>query len=100
VVAALLVALVLVLLVGVTHLGAVAVDRARARTAADAAALAAVVDEGRSPGTGRRAAADVAARNGAAMTGYRLDGTAVEVTVQVDDARATSRADRVPATDR
>ena len=54
-----------------------------------------MVDEPAAAGDGAEAAAtDVAARNGAALTGYRVDGTAVEVTVRVDDAHATSRADR------
>jgi hypothetical protein len=98
--AAALVGIVLVLVVGITRLGAVAVDRAQARTAADAAALAGVIDELRGDGAGRRAATDVAARNGAQLTGYVVDGTAVEVTVRVDDAHATSRAERALATGR
>src|SRR5690349_2813803 len=92
---ALVVALALLLIVGLTRLGTAAVDRARARTAADAAALAGVVEEHRGGGAGRRAATEVAARNGARLVAYEADGATVEVTVQIDDAHATSRAERV-----
>jgi hypothetical protein len=94
VLAALVIAVAALLLVAVTQLGTAAVDRARARTAADAAALAGVVGEG--TGAGRRGAEDVAVANGATVVDYRVDGSAVEVTVQVDGARATSRADWGP----
>ena len=93
---ALVLGLAVLLVVGVAQLGAAAVDRAQARTAADAAALAGVVEEGEgAPGTeaGRRSATEVAARNGAELTGYRVDGMEVEVRVRVDDAHATARAE-------
>lgn len=100
---ALVLGLAVLLLVGLTRLGAAAVHRAQARTAADAAALAAVVDEADgAPGAdaGRRSATEVAVRNGATLTGYRVDGTAVEVRVQVDDAHASARADLVDPLER
>jgi hypothetical protein len=60
-------------------------DRARARSAADAAALAGAGDD-------RRAAEDVAARNGARIVSYVEAGGAVEVSVEIDGMRATARA--------
>lgn len=63
------------------------VERAEARSAADAAALAgALEDEG--------AARSVAAANGAQLTDYTERGDLVEVTVVVGDRRATARAER------
>jgi hypothetical protein len=97
---ALVVAVGLVLVVGVARRGAAAVPRAQARTAADAAALAGVVEEARGGGAGERSATQVATENGAVLTGYRADGTTVEVSVAVDGARATSRAERVAAVER
>lgn len=88
------VALALLLTVAVGRLGSAAVDRARARTAADAAALAAVVEEPVGGGAGRRRAVEVAGRNDATVVSYRAIGTAVEVEVRVGSATATSRADR------
>ena len=61
------------------------VDRGRAQTAADAAALAAT--EG-----GRAAARQVAASNGAALVGYAEAGDAVTVVVELNGERATARA--------
>ena len=61
------------------------VDAARARTAADAAALAAV--EGGLP-----AAARLAAQHGASVVTWSRRGTTVTVTVRVGDAVATARA--------
>jgi len=61
------------------------VDRGRAQTAADAAALAAT--EG-----GRGAAQRLAASNGAILVGYAEVGDVVTVVVELNGARATARA--------
>lgn len=61
------------------------VDAARARTAADAAALASV--EGGPP-----AASRLAARNGATVVSWQRRGETVTVTVRVGDATATASA--------
>jgi NhaP-type Na+/H+ or K+/H+ antiporter len=61
------------------------VDRGRARTAADAAALAAVVG-------GRPAAQRLAAGNGGQLLGFDRTGDEVTVVVVVDGERATARA--------
>jgi secretion/DNA translocation related TadE-like protein len=94
---AFVVGVALLVLLGLTRLGTAVVERAQARTAADAAALAGVVEEARGGGAGRRSAAEVAAANGATLTAYVVDGATVEVTVRFDDAQATSRAERVVA---
>jgi hypothetical protein len=75
---------VLALLV-IGRVGVAVRDRARARSAADAAALAGAGDD-------RRAAEDVAARNGARIVSYVEAGGAVEVSVEIDGMRATARA--------
>ena len=75
---------VLALLV-IGRVGVAVRDRARARSAADAAALAGAGDD-------RRAAEDVAARNGARIVSYIEAGGAVEVSVEIDGMRATARA--------
>jgi hypothetical protein len=86
-----LVALVMVVMVAGTLLvggvGARSADRARARTAADAAALAGAV-------TGRADAERLAEANGGAVIGYRHHGAEVEVDVTVGQATATARARR------
>ena len=69
------------------HLGTLAVHRARARTAADAAALAGAAE-------GRTAAADVATRNGATLESFVSHGNDVEVRVRVGSTHATARARR------
>ncbi len=61
------------------------VDRGRAQTAADAAALAATVG-------GRSAARRLAADNGAHLVSYSEIGDVVTVVVDVDGERATARA--------
>lgn len=61
------------------------VDRGRAQTAADAAALAAT--EG-----GRSAAQRLATRNGAVLVGYSEAGDVVTVVVELRGERATARA--------
>lgn len=70
----------------------VVVDRARARTAADAAALAAAVHRTDGPDRSRQAAIDLARRNGGVLMGFRDVEGSVEVTVRVGRARATARA--------
>jgi uncharacterized membrane protein len=69
------------------HLGVLAVHRAHARTAADAAALAGAAD-------GRSAAEEVARSNGAVLDSFLVDGTDVEVRVHVGSTHATARARR------
>jgi predicted MarR family transcription regulator len=61
------------------------VDRGRAQTAADAAALAAT--EG-----GRSAAQRLATSNGAVLVGYSESGEVVTVEVELHGERATARA--------
>ncbi len=81
--------LVAVALVGVAlvaRLGVAADDAARARTAADAAALAGAVE-------GRRVAAEIAEANGAALLEFVRQGSVVEVLVEVNRARARARAE-------
>lgn len=63
------------------------VERAEARSAADAAALAGALRD-------ESAARSVAAANGAALVAYEARGDLVEVTVVVGDRRATARAER------
>lgn len=64
-------------------------DRAQARTAADAAALAGAVD-------GETAARELAARNGARLEEYALEDGEVTVVVRVGRARARARAATTP----
>jgi hypothetical protein len=66
-------------------LGRTVIDRTRARTAADAAALAGVTG-------GRPAAEAVAAGNGGELEALAEIGPVVEARVRVGTARATSRA--------
>jgi len=70
----------------------VVVDRARARTAADAAALAAAVHRPEGTDVARWAAMDLAEANGGVLMGFRSDADGVEVTVRVGRARATARS--------
>lgn len=63
------------------------VERAEARSAADAAALAGALE-------GEAAARSVADANQAELTSYAERGDLVEVTVVVGDRRATARAER------
>ena len=70
-----------------TKLSVAAADRARAQTAADAAALGGVVD-------GEETAADLARSNGATLLSYIDDGDEVQVQVGFNDAVATARAER------
>jgi hypothetical protein len=79
--------LAVVAVVAIAELGGNVVDAGRARTAADAAALAGV--EG-----GRDASARIAALNGATLTAWtgRPDGAGVLVTVTVRVGRAMATA--------
>ncbi len=82
---ALVVMLTVVSLVVLMRLGTALDDFARARTAADAAALAGAVD-------GRVAAEEMASGNGGELVGFELsDGTA-DVEVRVGEATAAARA--------
>lgn len=91
--------LVLVVLVGLTITLAVSLalvpvladlhDRQRARSAADAAALAGVTG-------GRPAAESLAAINGAVLTGWQWDGHTVSVHVGVGDQAAVASATDQP----
>jgi putative Flp pilus-assembly TadE/G-like protein len=69
------------------RVGGAAVDRASARTAADAAALAGAAE-------GRGAADGVAAADGGRIVSYRQAGTETEVRVRVGQASALARARR------
>jgi hypothetical protein len=84
-----LVAVIVVVAAGaallLTRLGTEVIDRARARTAADAAALAGVSGD-------RAAAARVARADGAALERFVRVGDQVEVTVRIGNFRATARA--------
>jgi hypothetical protein len=77
--------LMVVLLLALADVGGHAIERTRARTAADAAALAGL--EG-----GRVAAARLAAAHGASIVSWHEAGSVVEVEVQVGDAIAAARA--------
>jgi len=79
------VALAAVCLIGLGRFAAGAVDAARARTAADAAALAGVA-------RGRGAAANAAASNGGRMVAFSVVGDDVVVRVTVGRATASARA--------
>ena len=65
------------------------VDRQRAQAAADAAALAGVVD-------GRGGAASLAAANGGVLVGWSQTGADVIVEVEVAGVRAVARATDAP----
>ncbi len=80
---------VVVAIVGIAELGAELVHRARARAAADAAALAGTTG-------GRVAAARIAQRNGAVLVSYRSVGDMVVVEVLVEGARAAAAASDAP----
>ena len=84
---------VLVVLAGgicllVAQLGGAAIAQARARTAADAAALAGAVE-------GRTAAGDLATANGGTLEEFAVDGADTDVRVRVGDATAAARAEVV-----
>jgi Flp pilus assembly protein TadG len=73
----------------VVAMGRTTIDRTRAQTAADAAALASL--EG-----GATAAADLAARHGATVISWSSSGHEVTVTVRLGDSSATARASDAP----
>ena len=83
--------LLVVLVVALGSVGRTAVDRTRAQTAADAAALASLE-------TGRPAAESIARRHGASVvTWSRGPGPhEVTVTVRLGDTTATARATNAP----
>lgn len=89
--AAAMMAVVTIALVGLVPAGRALADRARARTAADAAALAAAVD-------GDHAAPELAHANGAELIHLERAGDEVVVGVRLGDveARARARATRHP----
>lgn len=74
-------------MIGLAHLGGGAVDRAQARRAADAAALAGAAE-------GRPAADRLASANDADITRYRTSDDDTEVVVRLGDAHAIARARR------
>jgi len=71
----------------IAQLGVLAVHRAHARTAADAAALAGAAE-------GRDAADQVARANGAVLESFVIDGADVQVRVRVGSTHASARARR------
>lgn len=77
--------LTVVLLLALADVGGHTIERTRARTAADAAALAGL--EG-----GRVAAARLAAAHGASIVSWREAGAEVVVEVRIGDAVAAARA--------
>jgi secretion/DNA translocation related TadE-like protein len=76
----------LLLTLGVSRLGVALAGRARADTAADAAALAAAdsLALGRGSGAAVEAARDTAATNGARLVSCECAGTDAEVVVELD----------------
>jgi hypothetical protein len=87
---ALLLAVVAGSAVLVAMVGRVVDDRARAATAADAAALAGAAE-------GREAAEELARRNGGVLEEFRQEGADTVVVVRVGHARAEARARVEPA---
>ena len=83
--AAAMLAIVVAALAGLVPVGRALADRAHARTAADAAALAGAVD-------GEAAARDLAAENGAELLEFRREGTEALVRVRVGNIDAWARA--------
>jgi secretion/DNA translocation related TadE-like protein len=82
------------LCLAVARLGGAAVDKARANTAADAAALAAagVLARGGTAVDAVRVARSTASANGATLTRCRCSGTEATVDVRVNSARSRARA--------
>ncbi len=79
------------LLVPTALLVEAAVDRARARSAADAAALAGALAD---PVVAEADAREIAEANGAELVAFGVDGAEITVTVVVDTRRATATAER------
>jgi len=82
---ALAVMLAVVAILALARLGGALDDSARARTAADAAALAGAVD-------GRKAAQDLADQNGGTLVNFVRRGDTVDVSVRVGRATAVASA--------
>ena len=82
---ALVIVLIAAILVVVSRVGVLVVDRSRAHAAADAAALAAI-------NGGRPAAVEVATRNHGTLVSYDERDGSVEVRVRVGRATALARA--------
>jgi secretion/DNA translocation related TadE-like protein len=76
-----------VLLLALVPVARAVSDKTRARSAADAAALAGAAE-------GEEAAREVAERNGARLLHWRAEGTDVWVEVEVGDAHAVAKARR------
>ena len=74
-------------ILALAHLGGGAVDRAQARRAADAAALAGAAE-------GEGAASRLADANAASLSRYSTSGNDTEVVVRLGDARAIAKARR------
>jgi secretion/DNA translocation related TadE-like protein len=89
------VGLAIVLCLGVARVGAAAADKARADTAADAAALAGAdtLALGRQPSDAVDSARAAAADNGARLISCSCAGDAVEVVVAIGPARGRARAE-------
>lgn len=80
-------ALAIAVLVAMVPLAHGAIERSRAQTAADAAALAGAAE-------GEEAAREVAEANGASVVTWRAAGDDVWVEVRVGKARAVAKAHR------
>ncbi|WP_040492945.1 pilus assembly protein TadG-related protein [Ilumatobacter nonamiensis] len=81
--------LLVVFVLAIATMGRTSIDRTRAQTAADAAALASL--DG-----GAGSAADLAARHGAEVVSWSQHGDEVLVVVRIGDVRATARASDAP----
>ncbi|MEZ5246804.1 MAG: pilus assembly protein TadG-related protein [Acidimicrobiales bacterium] len=79
-------AVALIAVAVVARFGSITDEAARARTAADAAALAGVAE-------GRTAARQLAEANGGVLVDYVDEGSTVEVVVRVGTAAARARAE-------
>jgi hypothetical protein len=90
--AAALVAVAALLVLGIGAMAGDVGDAGRARSAADAAALAGVVGD-------RAASAALAAANGATLVAWSRDGRDIVVTVRVGAVAATARATGGEVTD-
>jgi Flp pilus assembly protein TadG len=84
---ALVVAIVMLMGLLVVRLGLQVDERARAQSAADAAALAGATE-------GEDVAGSITEANGAVLESYVVQGAEVEVVVRYGDERATARARR------
>jgi hypothetical protein len=85
------VAIVAIAALALADLGRAAVERSKARTAADAAALAGAAAP---PATAEREARSIAEANGAALVTFERRGMDVTVRVRLGRAAATARARR------